>query len=40
MGKKSKKGRLSLECENGEYKTLEEGKGDPKKVKFFMKKAA
>ncbi|CAG2253016.1 NAMPT [Mytilus edulis] len=31
LGKKSKKGRLSLECENGEYKTLEEGKGDPKK---------
>lgn len=31
LGKKSKKGRLSLECENGEYKTIEEGKGDPKK---------
>lgn len=31
LGKKSKKGRLSLECEKGEYKTMEEGKGDPKK---------
>ena len=31
LGKKSKKGRLTLEYENGKYKTVEEGKGDPKK---------
>ena len=31
-GKKSKKGRLSLELQNGVYKTMEEGSGDPKKV--------
>mmetsp|Transcript_15635 Transcript_15635/g.34183 ORF Transcript_15635/g.34183 Transcript_15635/m.34183 type:complete len:1042 (-) Transcript_15635:14-3139(-) len=30
-GKKSKKGRLTLECENGEWKTVTEGKGDPTK---------
>ncbi|XP_060066239.1 nicotinamide phosphoribosyltransferase-like [Ylistrum balloti] len=29
LKKKSKKGRLTLEYENGEYKTVEEGKGNP-----------
>lgn len=28
-GKKSKKGRLTLEYSDGQYKTVEEGKGDP-----------
>ena len=43
LGKKSKKGRLSLEVQNGKFVTLEEGKGDPKKVavqnmlEFFIK---
>ena len=32
LGKKSKKGRLTLECEDGKFTTVEEGKGDPKKV--------
>lgn len=33
-GKRSKKGRLTLErTADGEYKTVEEGKGDPAKVK-------
>ena len=32
LGKKSKKGHLTLECDNGKYRTVEEGKGDPKKV--------
>lgn len=32
LGKKSKKGRLTLEYSDGQYKTVEEGKGDPKKV--------
>lgn len=36
LGKKSKKGRLTLEYENGKYKTVEEGKGDPKKVYFCV----
>lgn len=36
IGKKSKKGRLTLEYENGKYKTVEEGKGDPKKVYFCV----
>ena len=31
-GKKSKKGRLSLEVRNGKYVTVEEGQGDPRKV--------
>ena len=31
-GKNSKKGRLSLEIQNGKYVTVEEGQGDPKKV--------
>lgn len=31
-GKKSKKGRLTLEYSDGQYRTVEEGKGDPKKV--------
>ncbi|KAL5014718.1 hypothetical protein ScPMuIL_008988 [Solemya velum] len=31
MGKKSKKGRLTLECADGEWTTIQEGKGDPKK---------
>ena len=31
-GKKSKKGRLSLEIEDGKYVTKEEGTGDPNKV--------
>ena len=31
-GKKSKKGRLSLEIHNGSYVTMEQGTGDPKKV--------
>merc|ERR1719356_1694327 len=30
-GKKSKKGRLTLECEGGKWTTVTEGKGDPKK---------
>ncbi|XP_012942330.1 nicotinamide phosphoribosyltransferase [Aplysia californica] len=30
-GKKSKKGRLTLECHNGKFVTYEEGKGDPNK---------
>ncbi|XP_021368938.1 nicotinamide phosphoribosyltransferase-like [Mizuhopecten yessoensis] len=29
VGKKSKKGRLTLEYENGKYTTVEEGKGNP-----------
>ncbi len=33
MGKKSKKGRLSLEIRDGAYVTVEEGQGDPKKVR-------
>ncbi|XP_013415217.1 nicotinamide phosphoribosyltransferase [Lingula anatina] len=31
LGKKSKKGRLSLEVHDGKYVTKEEGQGDPKK---------
>lgn len=31
-GKNSKKGRLSLEFEDGKYVTKQEGTGDPKKV--------
>ncbi|XP_070557523.1 nicotinamide phosphoribosyltransferase-like [Ptychodera flava] len=31
LGKKSKKGRLSLEYDHGKYRTVEEGKGDPAK---------
>ena len=31
-GKKSKKGRLTLEHENGEWVTTQEGKGNPDKV--------
>ena len=31
-GKKSKKGRLSLEATNGGYTTMEQGTGDPKQV--------
>ena len=31
-GKKSKKGRLTLEHENGEWKTTQEGTGNPDKV--------
>ena len=34
-GKKSKKGRLSLEIHNGSYVTMEQGSGDPKKVSAF-----
>ncbi|XP_047478237.1 nicotinamide phosphoribosyltransferase-like isoform X2 [Penaeus chinensis] len=30
VGKTSKKGRLALHCIDGEYKTIEGGKGDPK----------
>ena len=33
-GKNSKKGRLTLELQDGEYVTVQEGKGDPKKVSF------
>jgi nicotinamide phosphoribosyltransferase len=36
LGKKSKKGRLTLELENGKYVTREEGKGDPHKVSLLM----
>ena len=32
MGKKSKKGRLTLEMENGQFVTKEEGEGSPEKV--------
>lgn len=32
MGKKSKKGRLTLEMENGQFVTKEEGQGSPDKV--------
>ena len=32
MGKKSKKGRLTLEYENGQWSTTQEGTGDPDKV--------
>lgn len=35
-GKKSKKGRLTLEYSDGQYKTVEEGKGDPKKVNLHL----
>ena len=35
LGKKSKKGRLTLENQGGKFVTIEEGKGDPKKV-FIM----
>ncbi|XP_069142407.1 nicotinamide phosphoribosyltransferase-like [Argopecten irradians] len=31
LGKKSKKGRLTLELEDGKYTTVEEGKGNPNK---------
>ena len=36
MGKKSKKGRLTLELENGAYITKEEGQGNPDKVDGWM----
>ncbi|XP_062605553.1 nicotinamide phosphoribosyltransferase-like, partial [Saccostrea cucullata] len=36
-GKKSKKGRLTLEYSDGQYRTVEEGKGDSKKVRFLLK---
>lgn len=32
-GKVSKKGHLTLEYDKGHFKTLQEGKGDPAKVK-------
>ena len=32
MGKKSKKGKLTLEMENDQYVTKEEGEGSPEKV--------
>eukprot|EP00932_Pfiesteria_piscicida_P019186 SRR837773.6015.p2 GENE.SRR837773.6015~~SRR837773.6015.p2 ORF type:complete len:262 (+),score=121.10 SRR837773.6015:1023-1808(+) len=35
-GKKSKKGRLTLECENGTWTTVTEGKGDPAKDKMQL----
>lgn len=31
-GKKSKRGRLTLEVQDGKFVTMQEGKGDPKKV--------
>ena len=34
-GKKSKKGRLTLEHENGEWITTQEGTGDPDKVEHL-----
>ena len=36
MGKKSKKGRLTLELKDGIYVTKEEGQGDPDKVDRWM----
>jgi len=36
MGKKSKKGRLTLECDNGQWSTTQEGTGDPNKVCLCM----
>ena len=35
MGKKSKKGRLTLECDNGQWSTTQEGTGNPDKVCAF-----
>lgn len=36
LGKKSKKGRLTLEIENGQFVTKEEGTGSSDKVQQFM----
>ena len=38
MGKKSKKGRLTLEHENGEWVTKQEGTGSPDKVPLTTQK--
>lgn len=35
-GKKSKKGRLTLEHENGEWVTTQEGTGNPDKVEYLI----
>lgn len=35
-GKKSKKGRLTLELQNGEFTTVQEGNGDPEKVSLSL----
>ena len=37
VGKKSKKGKLTLEIENGNFVTKQEGEGDPNKVSFCFK---
>ena len=34
-GKNSKKGRLTLELQNGKFVTIQEGKGDTQKVGLF-----
>ena len=34
-GKNSKKGRLTLELQNGKFVTIQEGKGDTQKVRLF-----
>jgi len=36
MGKKSKKGRLTLEYDNGQWSTTQEGAGDPDKVCVWL----
>ena len=36
LGKKSKKGKLSLEKHDDTIVTMEEGKGDPKKVSCLI----
>ena len=36
MGKKSKKGRLTLEYDNGQWSTTQEGTGDPDKVCVWL----
>ena len=35
-GKTSKKGRLTLECNDGVFSTIQHGNGDPKKVYFKL----
>ena len=36
MGKKSKKGRLTLEHDNGQWSTTQEGTGNPDKVCVYV----
>lgn len=36
LGKKSKKGKLTLEMEDGQFVTKEEGSGSPEKVTSYL----